>query len=34
MGGGGHFTQAGLNLIREDAGKAAGEYVRTVTKGR
>jgi hypothetical protein len=29
-----HFTQAGLNLIGEDAGKAAGEYVRTVTKGR
>ena len=29
-----HFTQAGLNLIGEDAGNAAGIYVKSVEKGR
>lgn len=29
-----HFTQAGLNLIGEDAGETAGTYVSNVTKGR
>ena len=29
-----HFTQAGLNLIGEDAGRTAGSYVSNVTKGR
>ena len=28
-----HFTQAGLNLIGEDAGKAAGKYVKSAEKG-
>ncbi len=29
-----HFTQQGLNLIGEDAGKAAGNYVKVVVEGR
>ena len=29
-----HFTQAGLNLIGEDAGTNAGKYVKLVTEGR
>lgn len=29
-----HFTQQGLNLIGEDAGKAAGHYVKVVVEGR
>lgn len=29
-----HFTQAGLNLIGEDAGTNAGKYVKSVTGGR
>ena len=29
-----HFTQQGLNLIGEDAGKAAGYYVKVVVEGR
>ena len=28
-----HFTQAGLNLIGEDAGTVAGKYVKSVEKG-
>lgn len=29
-----HFTQAGLNLIGEDAGTNAGKYVKEMTEGR
>ena len=29
-----HFTQMGLNLIGEDAGKNTGNYVKMMTKGR
>lgn len=29
-----HFTQTGLNLIGEEAGKNAGNYVKTTTEGR
>ena len=29
-----HFTQAGLNQIGEDAGTAAGKYVKSVIEGR
>lgn len=29
-----HFTQAGLNLIGEDAGTNAGKYVKSMTEGR
>ena len=29
-----HFTQVGLNLIGEDAGTNAGNYVKSMTKGR
>lgn len=29
-----HFTQAGLNLIGEDAGTAAGKYVKSLIEGR
>lgn len=29
-----HFTQQGLNLIGEDAGKTAGNYVKVVVEGR
>ena len=29
-----HFTQQGLNLLGEDAGKNMGEYVNTIVEGR
>ena len=29
-----HFTQQGLNLIGEDAGKHMGEYIKSITEGR
>lgn len=29
-----HFTQKGLNLIGEDAGRNTGKYVKSVTEGR
>ena len=29
-----HFTQKGLNLIGEDAGKTAGNYVKIIVEGR
>ena len=29
-----HFTQKGLNLLGEDAGNRAGEYVKSLTEGR
>ena len=29
-----HFTQQGLNLIGEDAGRNTGNYIKTVVEGR